>query len=82
MLVAGFVVLALLVTILVYRRKRGQDTAEVDYRAFFVLGICLLPTGLVLSALLNVGMIGVAGLGAFYVVFGLQNRDKWKGRSQ
>ena len=70
-------VLVVLVTI--KRRKEGKYP-EPDYRAFFVLGICLLPAGVVFVTTLNPGFIGFIGLGAFFMILGLANRDKWKKR--
>lgn len=80
MILVGFVMVGVLVALVVYRRRRGAENVEVDYRAFFVLGLCLLPMGALFSFLINPGFIGIMGLGAFYVVFGLTNRDKWKSR--
>ena len=78
MILVGFVLVGVLATLIVYRRSRGKDEAEVDYRAFFVLGLCLLPMGMLFSFLINPGFLGIMGLGAFYIALGLSNRDKWK----
>ena len=72
--------LILVVAVAMKRRKEGKYP-EPDYRAFFVLGICLLPMGVVfVTAINNPGFIGFIGLGAFFMILGLANRDKWKKR--
>ena len=71
--------LILVVAVTMKRRKEGKYP-EPDYRAFFVLGICLLPMGVVFVTTLNPGFIGFIGLGAFFMMLGLANRDKWKKR--
>ena len=78
MILVGFVLVGVLATLIVYRRRRGRDEAEVDYRAFFVLGLCMLPMGILFSFLINPGFLGIMGLGAFYIVLGLSKRDKWR----
>jgi hypothetical protein len=78
MILVGFVLVGVLVALVVYRKRRSEEEVEVDYRAFFVLGLCLLPMGALFSFLLNPGLLGIMGLGAFYIFLGLSNRDKWK----
>jgi hypothetical protein len=78
MLLVGVVLVGVLVTIVVIRRKRGGEEAEVNYLAFFVMGLSLLPMGALLSFFINPGFLGFIGLGAFYVVYGLSKKDKWK----
>lgn len=70
----------LIVTVLwVMKNKKNELSKDVDYRAFFIMGISFLPLGIVLSFVIgNPGFIGFIGLGAFYIVFGLANKDKWK----
>jgi len=73
-------ILILIVTVLWVRKNRiSEQIKEIDYRAFFIMGISFLPLGIVLSVVIgNPGFIGFIGLGAFYIVFGLANKDKWK----
>ena len=78
MLLVGFVLVGVLVTSVVIRRRRRGEEAEVNYLAFFVMGLSFLPMGVVLSFVINPGFLGFIGLGAFYVYLGLLNRDKWK----
>ena len=77
MLLVGFVLVGVLVTSVVIRRRRRGEEAEVNYLAFFVMGLSFLPMGAVLSFVINPGFLGFIGLGAFYVYLGLLNRDKW-----
>jgi predicted permease len=73
-------VFILILTVLwVKKNKKKEPTKEVDYRAFFIMGISFLPLGIVLSFVVgNPGFIGFIGLGIFYIVIGLANKDKWK----
>ncbi|HIH00568.1 TPA: hypothetical protein HA259_00545, partial [Thermoplasmata archaeon] len=68
MILVGFVLVGVLVALVVYRKRRGEEEVEVDYRAFFVMGICLLAMGILFSLLFNPGLLGIVGLGAFYIV--------------
>ncbi len=78
MLLVGFVLVGILVTIVVIRRRRGGEEVEVNYLAFFVIGLSLLPVGVMFMFFFNPGFIGIMGLGGFYIVLGLLNKDKWK----
>jgi len=52
---------------------------EVDYRAFFIMGISFLLLGIVLTFVIgNPGFIGFMVLGIAYIAIGLANKDKWK----
>ena len=68
----------LLTALAVYKKRRKTEEVKPDYRAFFVLGISLLPMGAVLTVAISPGFIGIAGLGAAYLAIGLANRSKWK----
>jgi hypothetical protein len=77
LLIAIFV---LIVTIY-WVKKYGKDERikEVDYRAFFIIGMSFLPIGIVLTFVVgNPGFIGFMGLGIAYIAIGLANKDKWK----
>ena len=78
MIIVGIVFVGVLVALVVYRKRHGIGEVDVNYRPLFVLGICLLFMGALLSFLINPGMIGIMALGAFYIVLSLSNRDKWK----
>lgn len=78
LLLVGVVLVGVLVTIVVIRRRRRGEEVEVNYLAFFVMGFSFLPMGAVLSFVINPGFLGFIGLGAFYIYLGLLNKDKWK----
>jgi len=80
-IILALLVLGLLLTIftvVIWKKRKGAKT-ETDYRAFYVLGICFAPLGIVLMITIgNPGMLGMTGLGVAYIAIGLANRDKWK----
>jgi hypothetical protein len=73
-------IFVLIITILwVKKNSKNEWTKEVDYRAFFIMGISFLPLGIVLTFVVgNPGFIGFMGLGICYIAIGLANKDKWK----
>ena len=83
LLVVGILVTLLLVLVLRKRKQTGK-VGETDYKAFFILGLVFLPTGLVMMIVyfitelpFEVGL-PLFALGLIYLVFGLVNRDKWR----
>jgi hypothetical protein len=83
LLVIGIVVTLLLLVVLRKRKKAGK-TGETDYKAFFIMGMAFLPTGVAMMLMyflaeipFEIGLPLVA-LGLIYLVIGLANRDKWK----
>jgi hypothetical protein len=83
LLVIGIVVTLLLLVVLRKRKKAGK-TRETDYKAFFIMGMAFLPTGVAMMLMyflaeipFEIGLPLVA-LGLIYLVIGLVNRDKWK----
>jgi hypothetical protein len=77
-------VFVLIFTILwVKKNKINEPNKEIDYRAFFILGISFLPLGIFLIFVFrNPGFIGFMGLGGFYIVYSLANKDKWKRKNK
>jgi hypothetical protein len=73
-------IFVLIVTVLwMTKNKKNVQAKEVDYRAFFIMGISFLPLGIVLTITMgNPGFIGFMGLGSAYIAIGLANKDKWK----
>ena len=73
-------IFVLVITVILMKKKRiNEGKKEVDYRAFFIMGISFLPLGLILTfAVGNPGFIGFIGLGVCYIAIGLANKDKWK----
>ena len=79
LVVLGLSVIALSLGVVVWKIRKGDRSGEVNYKAFFILGIVFLPVGVTLSiSTKNPGLIGISGLGAAYLAIGLANRDKWK----
>jgi hypothetical protein len=78
-LIIGFILVGVLVVL--YRknlRSKNRNDQNPDYRGFFIMGICFLPMGIIFTATVNIGFIGIAGMGLIYMSLGLANRDKWK----
>jgi len=72
------IVIALVVVLLLaiaYNRNKDQEAAT-DYRAFFILGISMLPVGIATDN------PGLWGMGAIFMVLGLANRAKWSEESK
>ena len=73
-LALGFIVLFISM-----KKKKEGKYEEPDYRAFFILGICFLPIGIVfMITIRNPGFLGISGLGIIYMLIGLSYREKWK----
>ena len=58
--------------------KNIKENSEIDYRTFFILGICFFPLGIIAIVTKNPGFIGISGLVLTYIIIGLANRNKWK----
>lgn len=80
-------ILGILVTlflVLVLRKRKLGKTAGTDYKAFFIMGVVFLPTGLTMMFVyfftdipFEVGL-PIFALGLIYLVLGLVKREKWK----
>ena len=58
--------------------KKGGGKTSADYKSNFILGLMLLPIGIVFwQTLDNPGFIGVAALGLTHILIGIVNKDKW-----
>jgi uncharacterized membrane protein len=82
LLLIGIVVTLFMVLVL-RKRKRERKAGETDYRAFFIMGVAFLPTGLAMMMVyffaeipFEVGL-PLFALGLIYLIVGLANRDKW-----
>jgi LPXTG-motif cell wall-anchored protein len=83
LLLVGILVTLLLVLVL-RKRKREGKAGETDYKAFFIMGLAFLPTGLAMMMAyfftelpFEIGL-PLFALGLIYLIVGLVNRDKWK----
>lgn len=71
--IAGLLVLAV-----AWKAKKSK-AQKTNYQTFFIMGICFLSLGIVLSLTTgNPGLIGIAGIGAFYMAMGLSRMEKQK----
>jgi hypothetical protein len=78
-IIIGLIVVGVLVAILLWKlRHEEKPKEEPDYRAFFIMGICFLPLGIIFSVSVSFGFLGIAVLGLIYMAIGLANKDKWK----
>ena len=78
LIAAGLVMVGVLVVFALKNSKKVTNPIEVNYRAFFILGVFFIPVGSMGVILFNVGFVGVLALGVVYLVLGLANRDKWR----
>jgi len=83
LLLIGIIVTLFMVLVL-RKRKKEQKTGERDYRAFFIIGLVFLPTGLAMMMVyffieipFEIGL-PLFALGLIYLIIGLINRNKWK----
>ena len=59
--------------------KKTKKSQGQNYYAFFILGICFLPLGIIFTLSTdNFGFLGLTALGAVYTIIGYKNKDKWK----
>ena len=71
------VTLGLLITVVAWKRRKEGSPREVNYQAFFSIGLVFVSVGVVFMTTMNPGFIGIMGLGIVYMILGLANRDKW-----
>ena len=79
LIVAILVVIGLVLTFVVYKKKKEGKMKEPNYQVFFTIGIVWLPVGVVFMITIN-SAIGIAfmAMGIVYMAIGLANRDKWE----
>ena len=84
-IIIGLILLGILV-IVTLQRKGESKTREINYRAFFILGITFFPLGIIYEIVfyisntkvfLILGLVFIA-TGLSYFAIGLGNKDKWK----
>jgi uncharacterized membrane protein len=72
-------VIAGLFVLYIMKKKKIEGTyREPDYRAFFIMGICFLPMGIIFTTTISPAFISFLALGVIYMAISLANRDKWK----
>jgi hypothetical protein len=77
-ILALVLLVGIIFTFFVLKKKKEGVYKEPDYRVFFIMGICFLPLGIIFTTTLNPGFIGFIVLGIAYTAIGLANKDKWK----
>jgi len=77
-ILSALILLGMLAVIMIWKKMKDGTPLEIDYYAFFIVGISVLPLGIVLAVLINPGFIGLAGLGLIDIVIGLSHRDRWR----
>ena len=79
LIVAALVVIGLILTLVVFKKKKEGKIVEPNYQVFFILGILWIPIGIVFMIEIdNPAFIGITGMGLIYMTIGLANRDKWE----
>ena len=83
-IVAILIVVGILLTLVVWRKRKEGRLEEPNYRAFFIMGIAMFPAGIVFMLiyfLLDIPFVTgmpLLAMGLIYLIIGLANRDKWK----
>jgi hypothetical protein len=71
-------VLVGIILVVVAWKKKKEETYETNYQAFFTLGICFLPLGIIFMITVdNPAFMGMTALGIIYLTIGLTHQDKW-----
>ena len=83
LIIAVMVVIGLLLTMVVYKKKKEGKIEEPNYQVFFSIGFVWIPCGVVFMITINpaLGVVFMA-LGVLYIAIGLANRDKWKKKEE
>ena len=68
---------AIILIIIKKNKKKTDEVKEINYQAFFIMGISFLGMGTVFTAAINPGFLGITVLGIIYMIIGLKNKDKW-----
>ncbi len=83
-LLAILVIAGILVTWLAWNRKRKGMIQETNYRAFFTMGIFMVPVGLIvmITSIIRdyslVPMMPIFIIGIVYLALGWSKRETWK----
>jgi uncharacterized membrane protein len=81
LIVAALIVIGLILTLVVIKKKKEGKMGEPNYQVFFIIGMSWIPIGSVFIITINLVMgIAFIGLGIAYMAIGLANRDKWENK--
>jgi len=79
LIIAALIVIGLILTLVVIKKKKEGKMGEPNYQVFFTIGMAWIPIGSVFIITINLLMgISFMGLGIAYMAIGLANRDKWE----
>ena len=79
LIVAALVVIGLILTLVVFKKKKEGKMGEPNYQVFFIIGIAWIPIGVFFMITISLVMgIAFMSMGAAYLAIGLANRDKWE----
>ncbi|MEE9525796.1 MAG: hypothetical protein V3V78_04295 [Candidatus Woesearchaeota archaeon] len=70
---ATIIALGIVAGIVAYQRKKSGKKHEVDYKAFFIMGVAFLAIGIIDR---DSSFFFIMGL--VFIALGLMNKDKWK----
>ena len=79
LIVAALLVIGLILTLVVIKKKKEGKIGEPNYKVFHFLGIIWIAIGIVFMVSINL-VIGIAfmGMGLSYMMISLVNREKWE----
>ena len=78
-IIAALLVIGLILTLVVFKKKKEGKIGEPNYRVFLNVGMTWIPVGVVFMIAINPA-IGIAfmAMDITYLAIGLANRDKWE----
>ena len=78
----GLLAVGMLLAVFIFivsRKHKASGTIEPNYMAFFILGICLFPVGIILWYVMHdLAFLGIAVLGFVNLIVSLAHTDTWK----
>ena len=76
--VVAIIVIGFVVLVVTLKRQKQEEVRSIDYRTFFIIGICWLPMGIVFWIIMDLAFgIPVFVMGVTLLTIGLLNRNKW-----
>ena len=73
------IIFGLAITLIACKYEKTKIIHGQHYYAFFILGICFLPLGIVFALTTNnLGFLGLTSLGLIYTLIGIIHKSKWQ----
>jgi hypothetical protein len=66
-----------IVVLITWKKRQQGKPYNINYLAFFLMGVCFLGAGIVLMTTINSAFIGLIGIGVVSIIISLANRNKW-----